>query len=57
MPRVVVRPSGSTFEAEPGETIMAAALRNGYWWPTTCNGRAECAVCAVVVDEGRSTSR
>jgi 2Fe-2S ferredoxin len=52
MPRIVVQPQGITFDAEPGETIMGAAIRNGYWWPTTCGGHAECAVCAVVVEEG-----
>lgn len=49
MPRVTVRPQGFVFEAYAGETVMAAARRNGYHWPTTCNGNAECTTCACVV--------
>ena len=30
-----------------GETLMAAALRAGYRWPTVCGGLAECGACAV----------
>ena len=52
MSLVRVEPSGITFDSEPGETIMGAAVRNGFWWPTICGGNAECAVCAVVVVDG-----
>lgn len=48
-PRVRVEPSGIELEAEPGETVMAAALRAGYRWPTVCGGQAECGVCALDV--------
>ncbi len=30
-----------------GETLMAAAERSGYRWPTVCGGLAECGTCAV----------
>ncbi len=30
-----------------GETLMAAAARAGYHWPTVCGGLAECGACAV----------
>jgi 2Fe-2S ferredoxin len=49
MPRVLVQPHGFAFEAQPGETVMAAARRNGYYWPTTCGGHAECTTCACLV--------
>jgi 2Fe-2S ferredoxin len=52
LPNVQVRPSGINFDAEPGETIMGAAIRSGYRWPTVCGGKAECAACAVLVEEG-----
>ena len=48
-PRFRVEPSGIELEAEPGETVMAAALRAGYRWPTVCGGQAECGVCALEV--------
>ena len=48
-PRVRVEPSGIVLEAEPGETVMAAALRAGYRWPTVCGGHADCGVCALDV--------
>ena len=48
-PRVRIEPSGIELDAEPGETVMAAALRSGYRWPTVCGGQAECGVCAVDV--------
>jgi ferredoxin len=52
MPRITVEPDSVVFEGEDGESIMRAATRNGYWWPTTCGGRAQCTVCATVVDTG-----
>lgn len=52
MPKVTVRPSGIEFEAECGETVMAAAQAAGYWWPTSCNGQGECTNCAGMVVSG-----
>jgi 2Fe-2S ferredoxin len=52
MPRVTVEPSGLSFEAVAGATIMEAARAAGYWWPNTCNGRGECTTCAAVVLAG-----
>ena len=49
---VRVLPYEIVFEALPNETIMAAALRAGYRWPTSCNGQAECGLCAFVVESG-----
>ena len=49
MPRVSVQPRAFSFEAAAGETVMAAARRNGYYWPTTCGGNAECTTCACTL--------
>jgi 2Fe-2S ferredoxin len=52
MPKVTVQPSGITFEAAAGETIMDAARAAGYWWPTSCGGKGECTTCAGLVLRG-----
>jgi len=49
---VRVMPADVSFEAAQGETIMDAAERNGFRWPTTCHGLAECAVCVFHVMTG-----
>jgi 2Fe-2S ferredoxin len=56
MTLVSVEPSGLTIEVDPGETLAAAAWRQGYRWPTTCWGKAECMVCATVVVEGAQST-
>lgn len=52
MPTVTVRPSGITFEAAKGQTVMAAALAAGLRWPTVCGGNGDCLVCHVGVLQG-----
>jgi 2Fe-2S ferredoxin len=47
-----VEPSGLTFHAEPHETLMEAARRNGLTWPTVCGGEGSCRTCFVVVTMG-----
>lgn len=42
-----MEPSGIEIEVRDGETLMAAAVRAGYRWPTVCGGLAECGACAV----------
>jgi 2Fe-2S ferredoxin len=49
---VRVEPSGITFEAAPGQTIMAAAIAAGYRWPTICGGQGTCRTCFVRVRDG-----
>jgi ferredoxin, 2Fe-2S len=49
---VHVEPIGVTFELGPDETLIAAAWREGYYWPTVCGGRGECTACHVVVEDG-----
>lgn len=52
MATVRVEPSGIEFVANPDETIMGAAERAGYKWPTICSGEGQCHVCYLVVEAG-----
>jgi 2Fe-2S ferredoxin len=52
VPTVTVAPSGITFEAAPGQTVMAAAVAAGLRWPTVCGGNGDCLVCHVGVLAG-----
>lgn len=52
MPQVEVIPLGAVFEIQPGETIIEAAWRNGYFWPTICDGQGTCKTCVLMVVEG-----
>ena len=52
---VTVKPTGLSFPAELGETVMAAAQRNGMIWPSMCGGVADCGVCFVEVVESDQT--
>ena len=51
VPDVTVQPSGITIPVTTGETLMAAAHRAGYHWPTICHGKAECAACFIVAED------
>ena len=51
-PIVHVEPIGIDLELQPGETIIEAAWRYGYSWPTVCYGQAECTLCHVEVLSG-----
>lgn len=48
---VTVLPRGLSFRAQHGETVFAAARRNGLSWPTRCLGRAACRQCYLEVDD------
>lgn len=50
--RVRVEPLGVVFDVRAGETLMAAAARAGYSWPTICKGNAQCNRCVVRVIDG-----
>ena len=56
MPLVTVEPAGLTIEVAPGESLAQAAWRQGYQWPTTCWGEAQCMVCAVRVTTGEGAA-
>lgn len=47
-----VTPVDVDLQALPGETIMAAAQRSGYRWPTVCGGQGTCRTCYVIVEQG-----
>lgn len=51
-PTITVVPAGIELAARAGETVMGAATRLGYRWPTLCNGDGTCTVCWVEVTEG-----
>ncbi len=44
---VRVEPLGVPIEVARGETLMAAAERQGYRWPTICHGQALCTACFI----------
>ncbi len=56
MTRVRVEPLGADLEPEPGESVIEAAWRLGYQWPTTCWGQAECMLCRVDVIAGEEAT-
>jgi len=52
MPIVIVTPDNLEIDVSCDETLMSAAQRQGFHWPTVCWGQAECMVCAVKVTAG-----
>jgi 2Fe-2S ferredoxin len=44
---VRVEPSGYDIVVQDDESLLAAALRQGYRWPTLCHGDGECTICFV----------
>ena len=46
-----VEPLGVELAVDEGETLMHAAERLGYRWPTMCHGQAVCTVCHIVVGD------
>jgi ferredoxin, 2Fe-2S len=54
---VRVEPLGADIEVRSGESIMAAAQRCGYRWPTVCGGQGTCRTCFLeIVDGGEHLS-
>lgn len=54
---VRVEPLGDHVEVLPGETLIEAAWRSGYYWPTVCGGRAECTSCVTRLLAGGADAR
>jgi 2Fe-2S ferredoxin len=50
--QIRVEPAGIVLDVHEGETVMHAAERLGYRWPTICHGQAQCAACVIVVESG-----
>jgi len=51
MYEVTIEPTGETIEVEEGQTILAAALRQGVWLPFAC-GHGTCATCKCTLVDG-----
>jgi 2Fe-2S ferredoxin len=49
---VRVEPAGIDIEVEPEETLMEAADRLGYDWPTFCHMQCLCGQCYVEIKDG-----
>lgn len=52
MPHHELCPEGAVVEAETGETIIGAALRNGIPIEHACEMSCACTTCHVIVREG-----
>jgi ferredoxin, 2Fe-2S len=52
--RAVVRvePGDHSITVDAEESLLAAALRQGYRWPTLCNGVGQCTICFVKMIAG-----
>jgi 2Fe-2S ferredoxin len=51
---VEVQPLGARIRVAAAETIFEAAWRSGYYWPTRCDGQAQCTFCCLEVESGAS---
>jgi ferredoxin, 2Fe-2S len=49
---VHVEPAGIDIEVNQDESVMHAAERQGYRWPTVCHGQAICTTCFFEVVAG-----
>jgi 2Fe-2S ferredoxin len=52
MANVRVDPDGIVVTLTAPETLIEAAWRLGYYWPTRCYGQAECTACNIEIIEG-----
>ena len=52
MVTVHVLPCDLDVEVDDGQSVMAAAVGQGIFWPTICHGLAECHTCFFEVVEG-----
>ncbi|HKT15087.1 MAG TPA: 2Fe-2S iron-sulfur cluster-binding protein, partial [Allosphingosinicella sp.] len=49
MAAIRVEPLGAVLYVRDGETLMQAAARQGYHWPSICQGEARCGLCSIEV--------
>src|SRR5262245_2364274 len=52
MPTVRVEPAGIVLSLAQGESVLEAAERLGFSWPTLCHGDCCCSVCWMEVIQG-----
>jgi ferredoxin len=50
--RMRVLPLNVELAVRPGEPLMTAAQRQGYFWPTRCRGQALCTACLFEIVSG-----
>ena len=50
--RVLINPGGIQIEVRAGESLLEAAERQGFSWPTICGGVGMCTMCWVRVESG-----
>jgi 2Fe-2S ferredoxin len=55
MPVLTIQPSGKTYQAATGSSILSALLAGGENIPHKCDGKAECGTCHISVLEGRKS--
>lgn len=55
MTTLTIMPSGKTFEAEPGTSLLKAILDAGEVLVSQCGGEAKCGKCHLYVLEGRKS--
>jgi ferredoxin len=55
--RIRVDPSGAEFDIDEDETVIQAAWRHGYTWPTICGGAGTCKTCVFMIIEGAENMR
>jgi 2Fe-2S ferredoxin len=52
MSEMKVEPAGHLIDVRPGESLIKAAWRAGYRWPTLCFGLGRCTACQCEVIDG-----
>ena len=52
MPVIHIDPLDVDLDLAPGESLMEAAERQGYTWPTICGGVGMCTMCWARITEG-----
>ena len=52
LPHEVICPDGATVEADSGESILDAALRNGIAIEHACEKSCACTTCHVIIKSG-----
>lgn len=55
MPTLTVQPSGNTYQAAAGSSILSALLASDENIAHKCEGKAECGSCHISVLEGRKS--
>ena len=55
MPQLTVMPSGKTYDAQAGQSILAALMAAGESINHKCEGKANCGSCHLFVLEGRKS--